>query len=332
MTVRAQAVFPSVPADRGHYESFYLKAGHPTEPLAVWIRYTVHKRPSEAATGSLWFTLFDASAGAPAASKLTVGADSLDAGGGDYIRIGESRFGPGQVAGSAPTDWLDASWELEFEPGDEALRHLPRGWMYRAPLPRTKLESPHPGTRFSGTVRTGERTLELDGWPGMVGHNWGAEHAERWIWLHGAAFADAPDAWLDLALGRVRVGRLTTPWVANGMLSLDGCRHRLGGLGAVRSTSVEERPESCRFVVGGDERLTVSGTVDAARSNLVGWVYADPAGPEHNVVNCSIAALALELRRRDQPPRRLATASGAAYELGMRETDHGVPLQPFSDG
>ncbi len=31
----------------------------------------------------------------------------------------------------------------------------------------------------------GER-IELDAWPGMVGHNWGAEHAERWIWIHGA--------------------------------------------------------------------------------------------------------------------------------------------------
>ena len=32
-----------------------------------------------------------------------------------------------------------------------------------------------------------------------------------------------------------------------------------------------------------------------------------------------------------RPPVELATAFGGAYELGMRETDHGVPVQPFLD-
>ena len=40
-----EARFPAVPVEAGHYESFYLKACHPAEPLGVWIRYTVHKRP-----------------------------------------------------------------------------------------------------------------------------------------------------------------------------------------------------------------------------------------------------------------------------------------------
>ena len=48
------------------------KACHPSEPLGVWIRYTVHKRPGAEPKGSLWFTLFDASAEAPQATKLTV--------------------------------------------------------------------------------------------------------------------------------------------------------------------------------------------------------------------------------------------------------------------
>jgi hypothetical protein len=31
-------------------------------------------------------------------------------------------------------------------------------------------------------------------------------------------------------------------------------------------------------------------------------------------------------------PLELATAHGAAYELGMRERDHGMPIQPYPDG
>jgi hypothetical protein len=53
------ARFAEVPDKAGHYESFYLKLCHPSEPLGAWIRYTVHKRPAAPATGSLWFTLFE---------------------------------------------------------------------------------------------------------------------------------------------------------------------------------------------------------------------------------------------------------------------------------
>ena len=45
-----------------------------------------------------------------------------------------------------------------------------------------------------------------------------------------SASHEAPGAWLDVALGRVRVGRVVTPWVGNGALALDGRRYRLGGL------------------------------------------------------------------------------------------------------
>lgn len=37
-------------------------------------------------------------------------------------------------------------------------------------------------------------------------HNWGTEHAERWIWLHCTGFEGDGDAWLDVVLARLRVG------------------------------------------------------------------------------------------------------------------------------
>src|SRR2546422_252897 len=55
------------PALRQGYESLYLRACHPDGGLGVWIRYTVNV---SAATGSLWFTLFEESG--PTARKLTL--------------------------------------------------------------------------------------------------------------------------------------------------------------------------------------------------------------------------------------------------------------------
>jgi len=204
--------------------------------------------------------------------------------------------------------------------------------MYRTKLPRTKLTSPAPDARFQGTVKLPDgRTLRLEDWRGMVGHNWGAEHAERWVWLHGVGFAQAPDAWLDVALGRVKLAGRMTPWVANGALCLDGRRHRLGGL-AAHAPRVAESVGGCSARLAGKRGLTAEVHVEVPGHSAAGWRYADPGGGEHDVINCSIAALQLEVALPGaSAPRTLRTAHGGAYELGMRERDHGVPIAPFAD-
>jgi hypothetical protein len=165
----------------------------------------------------------------------------------------------------------------------------------------------------------------------MVGHNWGAQHAERWTWLHGASFEGGEDAWFDAGLGRIKVGPWTTPWIGNGMLYLDGERHRLGGIERTRSTEVRDRPTECEFVLPGKE-LSVRGRVFSEPKNFVAWVYADPDGPQHNTLNCSISDMELTVERDGARVRTLSLSGGAAYEIGMRETDHGIPVQPFPDG
>jgi hypothetical protein len=312
------------------YESFYLRACRPEGGLGIWIRYTVHRRPDAEPTGSLWFTLFDADAPAPTATKLTL--PGPEAGRGDWIRIGDARFGDGAAAGSVRADGApQARWDLRFE-GAEALRHLPRGWMYKAPIPRTKLVSPHPEARFSGSVTVEGREIALEGWPGMVGHNWGSQHAERWIWMHGIGFDGAGEGtWIDAALGRIRVAGMTTPWIGNGAVSLDGERLPLGGPEKARRTRVDEAPDRVEFVLPG-RGVEVAGSISAPRERFVGWVYADPDGSEHHVVNCSVADMALSVTRGDRPPLALSAPGLATYELGMRERDHGMPIQPFPDG
>ena len=330
--LRSNARFPELQLSAGHYESFYLKATHPADPMSVWIRYTVHKRPGAEPRGSLWLVLFGAREERPWAVKATI--PEVGAGADHYIHVGEARFEPGRVFGSAAASASEArraSWDLTYSSSEAPWRHLPRDFMYRAPLPRTKLISPYPDARFSGRVEAGGRTVDLDGWRGMVGHNWGAQHAERWIWLQGAGFDGHEDAWFDAALGRIQIGRWTTPWIANGVLSLEGRRHRLGGLGSARRTEVSERPDGATFTLPGRD-ITVQGQVGADRKDFAGWIYADPDGSEHNVVNCSIANLVLTVSRPAEPPSTLQLASGAVYELGMRETGHGMAIEPYPDG
>jgi hypothetical protein len=329
--VRTEARFPKLDRGAGHYESFYIKACPPEGRLGVWIRHTVHQRPGAEPTASLWLTLFDAEAAGPQAGKATFPASELSAGDAEYIRIDGASLTDGRATGELRSKTLDASWDLTFTDPAGPLRHLPYEWMYRAPLPRTKVLSPYPDARFEGDLTVAGRRIEVDGWLGMIGHNWGAEHAERWIWLHGTGFAGRRGARLDVAAGRIRLGPWTTPWVANGVLVLDGDEHRLGGLERVRSTRITEAPTGCEFALPG-KGLTVRGRVVSEPRDLVGWVYADPEGPEHNTLNCSISDMELSVERPGEQPDRLELSGGAAYEIGMRETDHGIQIQPYSDG
>jgi hypothetical protein len=329
--VEERARFGEVGAKAGHYESFYLKACRPDGGLGLWIRHTVHKRPGQEPTGSIWLTLFDREAPGPVATKVTVPAAELEAPAGSWIRVAGAEIGPGRAAGSLETEALAAAWSLSFRGEGPPCHYLPADWLYEAPLPRTKFVAPVPEAVFEGQLEVGGRSIEIAGWPGMIGHNWGSEHAERWIWLEGTGFPDAPGDYFDAGAARVKLGRRASPWLPSGMLRLDGVAHRLGGLGAIRSATIEETPTGCSFLLPGKD-IVVEGRVEAPAKDFVGWVYADPKGSEHHTVNCSVADLELAVERPGRPSRRLSLPGGAAYELGMRGTDHGIPIQPFPDG
>jgi hypothetical protein len=305
----AEARWPVVPTGRGHYESYYLRAVDPAGARGVWIRYTVSRAPGGTPTGQLWCTLFDRATPAPRAVRVEAGpATTGDA----WIRLGDSTFGPAVIDGRAGA----ASWSLHCRDGRPLLEHLPRDWMYRARLPRTKLLSLSPAALFDGTVSVDGEKVSLEGWPGMVGHNWGEQHAEEWLWLHGLGFEGAgADTWLDVAVGRVRIGPVVTPWVANGAVCLDGERVRVGGLG--RRVAVDASADRCSVrmpSVGGSVTLTVTAPSEA----FVHWDYADPdpGRPAHRVLNCSVADLTATVARGGSAPVELRATGTSAYEWG----------------
>ena len=266
----------------------------------MWIRHTVWKAPGQEAVGSLWCTLFDASWERPVAWKQTLPPEQLGVAPGEYLHIGDG------TADALPVE--GPSWRLEYAGDEEPFRYLPRDWMYRAKLPRTKAESLYPDVRFTGSVELDGRRLDLDGWPGMIGHNWGSEHAERWTWLHGPSTATTSSTRRS---GGSRSAAGRRPWVGNALLRLDGEHHRLGGIERIRSTRVNDAPDRCAFVLPAAGGLRVEGEIVAPRPTLVGWVYSDPGGGQHHSVHSSIADLRLVIKREraarsraDRPRRR----------------------------
>lgn len=330
--MRTEARFPSIPAAAGHYESFYLKATAPAGGRAIWIRYTVHKRPDAAPTGAVWLTVFDAERGPPRALKQQFGAELVSVPAGAYLRIDGAEIAPGRLAGELDVDGSTAGWSLRFRDHAGPLDHFPKRWMYERPLPRTKLRTPHPAITVDGHLELGGEELALSEWPGMIGHNWGAEHAETWVWIHGPTESEGVRGYVDLGAGRARLGPLTSPWVLNGEIVHGGERLRVGGLNPLRRSRIAAEPNRCELRAPASDGAVVAGSVSAPLERFVGWAYADPAGPGHHSLNCSIADLDLTVERPRRPPLRIEVAGAAAYELGTRRTDHGVPIEPFADG
>src|SRR4051794_35478880 len=313
LTDPAAPRWPSVRPGRGHYESFYLRAVDRTLPRGVWIRYTVTVPPGGEPAGQLWFTYFDRGR-PPRAVRIDAGEPSTE--GGASVRLGDAMLGEARAVGSARSAAGTGSWQLGWTSAESPLMHLPRDWMYTARLPRTKPLSLRPAAIFRGELEVDGETVPVDGWPGMVGHNWGEEHAEAWIWLSGIAFdGRGPDTWLDVTLGRVRLGPVTTPWIANGAVSLNGRRFPLGGPG--RRVSVSATDDRCSLRIPGSG-VTVYASSGAPADAFVEWDYANPDGAVHRVLNCSVADLAVGVARRGAEEVELYGDGRAAYEFGRR--------------
>ncbi len=134
--------------------------------------------------------------------------------------------------------------------------YLP-GFLYDRWFPRSNgvILVPH------GTVTGAFDGHDLAGWSAVVGHNWGAEHAHQWEWLHGAS---GPD-WFD----QLRVKPFPrSPW-----LTL-ATRHRQGMTAQSRTPLPAE----------------VSSGVEAS------WDYPSPSGAAKLVSNCSVATAVIDGR------------------------------------
>src|SRR5262245_47526250 len=248
----------------GHYESWFLSARDAEEgraPRALWIRHTRHRAANaQLGTGALWCTVFGD--GAPQAVKQSITELPPSA-----------QAGPRAFKGEARARGRMAEWELSLSGDEPPLRHLKPNALSRLPLPKTKLEAPLPDGNASGRVVLDGRVVEVVGWRATVGHNWGAEHAERWVWLHAAGFEDEPEAWLELTLGRVRIAGATTPWIANGAVSVGRERHRLGGLGRISGVRVVAAPGRLEAIVPG-ERVSIRVAVHADLGDTAAFRYA----------------------------------------------------------
>jgi hypothetical protein len=320
----------------GFYESYFQRANHPTRPLAFWIRYTIFcpkGRPHDA-IGELWAVYFDGERQqhVVAKSEFTAGRFVFSREG-LAARIGEAVLEPGGLAGAAESRGHRIHWDLSFSGTSKPAFLLPQR-LYAGGFPKAKSLVGLPMARYDGTLVVDGTSVDVEGWLGSQNHNWGTRHTDRYAWGQVAGFDNAPDSFLEVATGQIRLGALWSPRITPLVLRHQGEEYALRSLwqATVRargSFGEESRLKALlrwEFASRG-KGIEVEGRMSAPKEAFVGLRYYNPPGGEKWCLNSKIAACRLELRRAGRPPETLKTANRAAFEILTDDLAHGIEIR-----
>jgi hypothetical protein len=300
---------------RGHYESWFLRANHPTRKLAFWIRYTIfapHRR-SQDAIGELWAIHFDGERRLIRTAKSEIPIrDCAFAPRGLDVRIGGAMLTAGELRGSA-SDLHSSRWALTYRDGGRPVIFLPEP-LYEARFPKAKSLCTRPRVVFDGEFEVDGESIVIDGWTGSENHNWGSRHTDSYAWGQVVGFDDAPEAFLECATARLKLGPFWTPAMTIVCLRFGGHDYRLNsGLQPFRAMG--GRKDFDWHFDSAQAGVRIHGRIHAAPEDFVSLTYYNPPGGTHTCLNSKLAACALTLERPGERPVMLATRHRAAFEI-----------------
>jgi hypothetical protein len=307
-----------------HVESFFFKLNDPAGRRALWLKATILARPGKAPVAEAWAIAFDREAEHIAAKQVvpyesaTFSRDRFD------VHVADVELTTGRIAGKVSARGHTIDWELQFDPAGSPLVPFPSLRMYETKLPSSKLVSPHPDTRFSGRYRVDGTSIEVDGWRGMQGHNWGRRHAEHYGWGHCNQWTGGPDVMLEGVTARVKLGPIVAPPLTLVCVWVDGERHHFNSVRQLVTArgSIETRAWSFRAA---SETARVEGELSADTRDFVGLYYENPDGDMTYCLNSKIARGRLRIELPGKPALELRTDS-AALEIGTKDPNHGVRM------
>lgn len=310
----------------GHYESWFVRANHPTRPLAFWIRYTIFspiKNPA-AAIGELWAIVSDGETGRIRAAKSEIAIKQCDfASVGLNVRVGKAMLVPGELRGEIEHP-SRIRWDLRYEGAAAPVTLLPLPY-YGKSLPKAKAVTTGPFARFSGTIEVDGQVLVIDDWVGSENHNWGSRHTDAYSWGQVVGFDNAPTAFLELITAKIKLGPIRMPALTIVVLRVDGVDIRLNRIR--EALHAQTRREGFRWEFDSESQgVRIHGVIVARPQDFVGLTYHNPPGGDHLCLNSKIAACRVTLERAKRPPLVLETTNRAAFEILTDDRDTGIPV------
>ena len=309
----------------GHYESYFFRANHPSRPRAFWLRYTVFNPIGhpENALGELWAVYFDGERGKHVAVKSEHGIDScifkrdrLE------LSIGKGRLSPGKIDGLIKCPGTTIEWSLSYAGEEKPVFDLPVKY-YNRGFPKAKVLVMMPFAAFKGSLRVNESAVRVDNWMGSTNHNWGSKHTDHYAWGQVVGFDNEPDAFLECATARIKIGPLWTPFMTPVVLRYHGREYALNSMGSLFGRA-RFSYFNWDFHAGSGE-ITLEGRINADREDFVCLPYYNPPGGSKYCLNTKIASCSLRVRMAGETKyHELHTANRAAFEILTDDDGHGL--------
>ncbi|RPJ63293.1 MAG: hypothetical protein EHM12_02655 [Dehalococcoidia bacterium] len=316
----------------GHYESYFLRANHPNNAQAFWIRYTIFSPAgkTDKAIGELWAAFFDAQAGTNTAVKKEVpfshcsfSSSRMD------VKIDTALLNPGKLIGDASTQKHEISWDLSYSGNSKPLFLLPLK-MYSAGFPKAKALVPLPMARFNGTLNVDGKRIEILNWIGSQDHNWGSKHTDLYAWGQVAGFDNYPGSFLEVATAKVKIGPFWTPSMTPIVLRHKSEEIALNSIGQTLKARGQFTYFDWQFK-SGNEKYELEGRIWADRSRFAGLTYYNPPGGNKFCLNSKIASCTLKITYKEGGNKGtselLSTDHRAAFEILTSKNDHCITAQ-----
>jgi hypothetical protein len=313
---------------QGHYESFFLRANHPTRPLAFWIRYTLFspKNFPEKSIGELWATFFNGETNQHAVVKqeYPLAACFFDTSSFN-VQIGTAKLSTHFLQGAIESKGRTFAWEMTFDGDSSPLLLLPLNF-YKGKFPAAKSLVSLPMARFNGTLSVNGETISVINWVGSQNHNWGMRHTDLYAWGQVAGFDSHPESFLEVATAKLRLGPLWTPPITLHVLRHQQKEYALTGLvqgvraqGGFKYFTWEFKSKT--------NSVEIEGQISAPSHAFIGLNYYNPPGGNKHCLNSKIAACKLYFKDKGTGKTELLeTKHRAAFEILTNDRNHGIAI------
>jgi hypothetical protein len=311
-------------ASRGFYEVWYVVASEPKAGFGLWVRHAVDLARDGTPAFSLWGSWFERDHSERSfALKNTLPAAAIG-------RRSEVRFGAASLTAQACSGEVEGGrhslrWRLSFGQGPPGEEVIP-GWL--APVAKLRgsgMALAHPATTVTGAVEVDGRMIDFQRVAAGQAHLWGRRRYPAWAWARCSAFAEDPEASIDLidveGPAGVRVPIFT--------FRFRGETHRFADLPWIAQCSSAPAAPSWHFSAN-DARLAIDGVVHAGPDQMARVQYLDADGKIRHCSNTEIASMEVRVRARAfpgppwRPEATLTSKSGASLEFCGRAADSRV--------
>ena len=313
---------------QGHYESFFLRANHPTRPLAFWIRYTLFspKNLPEKSIGELWATFFNGETNQHVVVKREYPlTDCLFDTSALNVRVGAATLSSHFFQGAIENKGNAFAWEMTFDSDASPLLLLPLN-LYAGKFPAAKSIVSLPLAHFSGSLSINGETISIVDWVGSQNHNWGRKHTDLYAWGQVAGFDSYPESFLEVATAKLRLGPLWTPPITLLVLRHQQREYALTEL----SQGIRAHGKFNYFTwefKSKNKRVEIEGQISALSEAFIGLNYYNPPGGIKHCLNSKIAACKLYFKDKVTGKSEiLETKNRAAFEILTNDTNHGITI------